>query len=90
MNPAQAALQALARRHGVPWERARRLLPLMARSVGASEGLRRDIESIVESTLKADLVVLRLEAEEREERALRALVPLLENWRPREARPDAP
>lgn len=62
----------------------------MARSVGASEGLRRDIESIVESTLKADLVVLRLEAEEREERALRALVPLLENWRPREARPDAP
>lgn len=65
----------------------------MARAVGASEGLRRDIESIVESTLKADLVVLRLEAEEREEReerALRALAPLLENWRPRDARPDAP
>lgn len=59
----------------------------MERAKGASEGLRRDIESIVESTLKADLVAIRLEAEEREERALRALAPLLENWRPGSARP---
>ncbi len=58
----------------------------MARAVGASEGMRRDIESIVESALKADLVALKLEAEQRDASALRVLAPLLENWRPRDAR----
>jgi len=85
MSP-DLALRALAQRHGVPWERARRLLPLMERAAAAYLGLRRDIEAIVDATLGADRVALRLESEERDERALRALAPLLENWRPRDAR----
>ena len=85
MSP-DLALRALAQRHGVLWERARRLLPLMERAAAASLGLRRDIEAIVDATLGADRVALRLESEERDERALRALAPLLENWRPRDAR----
>jgi len=58
----------------------------MERAAAASLGLRRDIEAIVDATLGADRVALRLESEERDERALRALAPLLENWRPRDAR----
>lgn len=58
----------------------------MERAASASASLRRDFEAIVEETLGADRVALQLEAEERDERALRALAPLLENWRPRDAR----
>lgn len=77
---ARTQLADLARRHGVPERRAMRLLPLMERSLGASERLRADIVEIVEATLRADLVVLRLEQEEREERALKALSRLLGPW----------
>lgn len=58
----------------------------MERAASASASLRRDFEAVVEATLGADRVALQLEAEERDERALRALAPLLENWRPRDAR----
>ena len=85
MSPSEA-LKNLAQRHEVPWDRARRLLPLMERAATAPSSRRRDIESIVEATLDADQLALRWEAEERDERALRALLPLLENWRPRDAR----
>jgi len=79
-------LQARAQSRGVPWARARRLLPLMERAATASGPLRRDIEAIVEATLDADERALRSQALERDERALHALLPLLENWRPRDAR----
>ncbi len=57
-----------------------RLLPLMERSLGASERLRADIVEIVEGTLRADVVALRLEQEERNERSLRALSRILGPW----------
>jgi len=79
-------LQARAQSRGVPWARARRLLPLLERAAMASGALRRDIEAIVEATLDADQRALRSQAHARDERALRALLPLLENWRPRDAR----
>jgi hypothetical protein len=77
---ARSQLANLARRHGVPERRALRLLPLMERSIGAPERLRADIVEIVEATLRADVVALRLEREAREERSLRALSRLLGPW----------
>jgi hypothetical protein len=77
---ARSQLANLARRHGVPERRAMRLLPLMERSLGASERLRADIVEIVEGTLRADVVALRLEQEERNERSLRALSRILGPW----------
>jgi hypothetical protein len=52
----------------------------MERSLGASERLRADIVEIVEGTLRADVVALRLEQEERNERSLRALSRILGPW----------
>ena len=76
---AQRELEGLCRRHGVPWKRGKRLLPLVRRAASADAELRRHLLGVIEATLARDAHDLSRSAA-RDELALIAVAGALHRW----------